>query len=398
MPKKVSGGDFPLYKHASGQWAKKILGKVRYFGRDRQEAAKRWLKEKDFLLAGEEPPGESDAATVSELANVFYEKQRLRVTHEKNVTARHIENLAGSIERMIRIVGKGCHLEKLKPLDWDEIRLRLFEPAKGRKGARGGTITRKKISQRSPITVSNDVRNILVFLNWIQEKKLTAPLDLSSDFRPIGRKEARINRRKVGRRDLSAADIHSIINAAHPGFAPLVWLGINCAAGAEDLAHVEFEHLKLSKSDSWFDMERMKTGASRKAWLWPETVAAIENWLQRRPPYPPRKADDNVVFLTAQRMRWVRDYDGRHYDSISHTFTKLRKGLKIERGVFYDLRRTFATVACERSRDIQAIKYVMGHVTDKNDLLADVYNQSICDERIREVCQHVRSWMLEGAK
>jgi integrase len=398
MAKKSSDSDFPLYLHASGQWAKRVLGKVRYFGKDKDAAAKRWLREKDYLLAGEEPPNDSDSATVAELANVFYEKQRLRVTHEKNISSRHVENMAKSIDRLIAIVGKSCHLDRLKPLDWDEIRIRLYEPSKARAGARGGTVARV-IDRRSPVTVSNDLRNILVFLNWIQDKKLCSSLNLSSDFRPIGRREARINRAKAGRRDLSASDIRAIIQAAKPNFAPLIWLGINCAAGAGDLAQIEFSHLKLvAKGDSWFDMNRLKTGASRKAWLWPETVGAIEKWLERRPPYTLRPADDSIVFLTSQKMRWVREGKGKHYDSISHTFTKLRKTCSIDRGVFYDLRRTFATVACERSRDLQAVKYIMGHVADKNDLLSDVYNQAISDERINEVCQLVRSWLLEDAK
>jgi hypothetical protein len=77
-------------------------------------------------------------------------------------------------------------------------------------------------------------------------------------------------------------------------------LGLNCSFGAAESGRLEKEDLFLrqqnpigylwkhfdfssSDSDSWIGYLRPKTGVAGMWWLWPETVKAIENWLEDRP-------------------------------------------------------------------------------------------------------------------
>ena len=65
--------DFPLFPHAAGVWAKKIRGKLHYFGPwDVPDGAlTKYLEQKDALHAGRKARPDAKAATVKEVVNTF---------------------------------------------------------------------------------------------------------------------------------------------------------------------------------------------------------------------------------------------------------------------------------------------------------------------------------------
>src|SRR5262245_39594512 len=65
--------DFPLYAHAAGYWAKKIRGRVHYFGpwSDPDAALAKYLEQKDALHSGRTPRDLQDALTVKDVANAY---------------------------------------------------------------------------------------------------------------------------------------------------------------------------------------------------------------------------------------------------------------------------------------------------------------------------------------
>src|SRR5207302_3824413 len=79
-PNKPYDG-FPLFPHAAGVWAKKIRGKLHYFGpwSDPDAALAKYLAEKDALHAGKKPRESTEGITVKDVANRFLNAKQARL-------------------------------------------------------------------------------------------------------------------------------------------------------------------------------------------------------------------------------------------------------------------------------------------------------------------------------
>ena len=380
----------PPYLHPSGQWAKKIDGKMFYYGKDKEAAIQAWKKQLSYVANDITPPPRGSCPTLAELGNVYADYMR-RVVDAGELASRTATEYTKSIRRLIAIAGADCRVDALRPIDFGAIKEKLALPITlddDSKRYGGRTVKRRAIT-----TVAIDIRNIRVFLNWCyKQEHIEHPPKFGDEFTPVTRKALRKKRAVDGPKDLSAKSINAILAKCKPVMRAIVLLGINGAVGNQDIADIKLSDIgKLkSNSENWIDLPRGKTGAPRRFVLWPETVAAIKDYLI----YRPRAAGaDNRerLFLTRNGLSWVRQDGELRTDSIGTEFAKARKLAKVKRGSFYDLRRTFRTIAAQ-TRDREAVDYVMGHVEDANDMGA-VYTQWIDDDRVRDVCNFVRDWL-----
>jgi integrase len=169
----------------------------------------------------------------------------------------------------------------------------------------------------------------------------------------------------------------------------MILLAVNCGFGNNDVGTLPLSAIDLP--GGWVSYSRPKTGVARRAKLWPETVAAIQAAIEKRP-----EANDRdiakLVFVTKYGSAWGKGEKGN--DPVGLEFRKVLKDLGFHRdGIgFYSLRRTFRTVA-DQVRDTHAIDLVMGHTADASDM-GSLYTQNIDDDRLEAVAAHVRAWLF----
>jgi integrase len=138
----------------------------------------------------------------------------------------------------------------------------------------------------------------------------------------------------------------------------------------------------------WLDFPRPKTGIPRRIPLWPETVAAIREVLASR--RQPRNPDDRRFLFIGRRGQ---NYLGNHKGyRVTAEMTRVLDDAGIEGRTFYDLRRTFQTIA-EGAHDLVAVQAIMGHAPASGDMSA-VYRQQVDDRRLRDTVNHVRRWLF----
>ena len=95
-----------------------------------------------------------------------------------------------------------------------------------------------------------------------------------------------------------------------------------------------------------------------------------------------------LVFITSKRGCW---HTGTTDNPLSHEVWKLLKALGINgHRNFYALRHTFRTIADE-ARDQPAADFIMGHEVAH---MSSVYRETISNERLKAVADHVRGWLF----
>lgn len=363
--------DFPLFPHASGRWAKKVRGKFHYFGpwSDPEAALQKWLREKDYILAGRKPPvgGEFGGPTVKFVCDSFLtHKERQRNGSE--IQPRTFDELFDAAKRVAAAFGRDRLVSDLTPADFAALRTELAKSC-------------------GPVRLTNLIQRVRsIFLFAFNDGILPAPVRFGMGFNKPSAKTLRKERAKKGARDLQPEQIRLLIDKAGVPLRAMIMLAINCGLGNHDVGSLPLSAVDLK--GGWLTFPRPKTGVDRRAKLWPETVQAIKAAIDARPA-PHDSANAKLVFITKYGGAWAKGAAGN--DPVGLSFRRLLADEGMSRpGIgFYSLRRSFETIAGE-SLDQPAVDLVMGHTPAATDMAA-VYRQRIGDDRLTKVAEHVRS-------
>ena len=366
--------DFPLFSHESGRWAKKVRGKMFYFGpwAKPQAALEKWLREKDYLLAGRVPPAEHDpdALTVEKLVNLYCASiDRMVKTGERS--QRTLDDYIDIGKQICEHFGRHIVVESLTPHDFASFREKLAD------GRALKTIESRIAYARAIFSYAQK--------NGFLERSLTKIW--GTEFNKPSK--TAITKESAGTvRMFEASEVRQLIKTAEDQVRAMILLGINGAIGPTDIALIRFDSIE----GEWLTLPRSKTGKPRRVPLWPETIKAIEA-AKRHRPKPKAEADGELLFITKYGASWLPT---RKRFPLSAEFTKIRKKCDITaRGkTFYGLRHTFQTIGDE-TRDFVAVSSIMGHVDQS---ISSHYRDKIGDDRLQAVTDHVHQWLFSEPK
>ncbi len=245
-------GTFPLFQHRNGQWAKKVNGKLYYFGTDKDAALERWKAEMDHIMAGRPVPRSDGTPQLAELGNVFHADCMQRVA-SGTLAKRSADEYERTIARMVDVFGRDSRPQHWTPMDFARLAEAFAQPVDRKTAIRGG-IKGPSVTRRSAVTVAGDIRRAKAFLNWCADSELIPPPRYGRNFQPLSQREQRIIRSKTGRRDLAADDLRKILEHCSVWYKPIVMLGINGAIGNLDIAEMRLEQY----DGEWLDLPAVK--------------------------------------------------------------------------------------------------------------------------------------------
>ncbi len=360
--------DFPLFAHQNGQWCKKIRGKQFYFGQwnDPQAALQEYLRIKDDLQAGRIPTPAAGVVTLADISNAYLARSEER-RDGGEISSRTFDDYHDACKLIVAHLGRTVDPEQLRPVDFAGFRT--------------------EVSRYSPSRMTKIVGITRMLMKWAFDSELIDRMPrFGPDFRGASKRKARQQKAAAGTKLFSPDDLRALMDATDTVMRSMMLLGINGGMGNTDVASLPLSAVDLESG--WIDFPRPKTGVARRFPLWPETIAATREAIEKRPE-PSSDELAGLVFLTHWGNSWVPE--GRRDNQVSAKFRKLLRSCKAEQGGFYWLRHTFQTIADE-SGDPIATAHVMGHA---DGTMGGVYRERISDERLRKVTDHVRQWLFE---
>ena len=348
---------FPLTLHKTGQFCKKIKGKIYYFGANKRQALERYLEQAAYLHAGKAPKPQASHGNLSikVLCNLYLDHQESRAKLGE-IQSRHVSDQVLLLRDFVRFAGPTRTVSDISTLELQNYRKKLIKTGK------------------SPHTINNRTAAVKAMYNWALDNEIIGNAPRLKALKKVtpARKE---------QPTFTASQIRTLLQHATPQMKAMIWLGLNCGFGCTDCAELKWKNVNLK--DSRVDFPRTKTGIGRNLPLWSETVSALNKI--------PMLGE--FVFYTRKGNPWVRTVKGvgrdgsekyRKTNNVSKEFSKLMKKADIRMGKgagFYTLRRTAATLAA-RSGDPFAVQKLLGHADLK---MATTYVQDVSEQTDRAI-------------
>jgi hypothetical protein len=248
--------DFPLFAHLTKRWAKKVRGKLHYFGpwSDAEGALQKWIDQKDDLLAGRVPRAKGDGATVRDLVNRFLTAKR-HLVDTSELSPRTFADYHKSCDRIQSAFGLSRIVDDLANDDFERLRRELSKT-------------------RGPVALGNEINRIRVVFKYAYDSGLLdRPIRYGAGFKRPSKRVMRKARAASGLKMFEAAELRAMIDAAGYPLKAMFLLAINAGFGNSDCGTLPRSAVDLKTA--WIDYPRPKTAVPRRCPLWPEKMFLI---------------------------------------------------------------------------------------------------------------------------
>jgi integrase len=357
--------DFPLFPHDSGKWAKKIKGKLIYFGRWDDAPGALLEFEAYAKNAGEHTKKYITESTtlslnLADACNLFLLAKR-DDRDSGHLSDRTYKDYCRTSKRLLAAWGRTRSVSTLSPEDFSAYRA-------------------ERLLTCNVISTGNEITRVKTILKWLAANKKITPIDTGTDFRKPSSKVVRRHRRTREEMLFTPEQIHLLLDESGIHFKAMLLLGINCAFGNNDINELPLSIVTRAIKTGWIDYPRPKTEVDRRCPLWPETREALSESLKRRP-----ESELKYAFVRANGKQFSESNG-----DISKRFRAVRQAACIKAGGFYWLRHTFETEA-GACKDQVAVNYIMGHV---DETMGGVYREMVHDHRLLLAANTVRDWLF----
>lgn len=114
--RKTRSDKFPLTLHATGQYCKRINGKIHYFGANKKQALERYLEQATYLHGGKDyaQKASNGSMALKELCDLYLEYQHSKVL-AGDLSASHHNDQISSLSKLMSFLGRGEGLRASQP-------------------------------------------------------------------------------------------------------------------------------------------------------------------------------------------------------------------------------------------------------------------------------------------
>ena len=159
-PKRKTRSDkYPLTLHSTGQFCKKIKGKLYYFGTDKKGALERYLEQAAYLHNGKgSKPKLSNNLSLKTVCNLYLDHQESR-TAIGEIKPRQVYDQTGLLRDFVKYIGPNRIVSNISTIDLQNYRKKLIKIGK------------------APNSINNHISAIKAMYHWAMDNEVidTAP-------------------------------------------------------------------------------------------------------------------------------------------------------------------------------------------------------------------------------